>query len=121
MAINRQWVLIRRPVGDIQRGDLELVEAPLPELKPGQFLARTVYLSLDPTNRIWMSDMEQYMPPVNIGDVMRGGTIGIVEQSNNTEFKPGDVVNGLAGWQEYVVAPAAQKLAPGVPLPAYMS
>ncbi len=118
---NRQWILRKRPVGDIAADDLELVESPIPVPGPGEILIRTVYLSLDPTNRIWMSDMDQYMPPVNIGDVMRGGTIGIVEQSNNPDFKPGDVVNGLAGWQEYVVAPAAQKLAPGVPLPAYMS
>jgi NADPH-dependent curcumin reductase CurA len=118
---NRQWILRKRPVGDIKPGDLELVEQPIPVPGPGEILIRTVYLSLDPTNRIWMSDMDQYMPPVNIGDVMRGGTIGIVEQSNNPGFKPGDIVNGIAGWQEYSVAPAAQKLAPGVPLPAYMS
>jgi len=118
---NRQWILRKRPVGDIKPGDLELVESPIPVPGPNEILIRTVYLSLDPTNRIWMSDMEQYMPPVNIGDVMRGGTIGVVEQSNNPAFKPGDVVNGIAGWQEYAVAPAAQKLDAKLPLPAYMS
>ena len=94
---NKQWILKRRPVGDIKAGDLDLVEQPVPKPGPGQFLARTVYLSLDPTNRIWMSDMEQYMPPVNLGDVMRGGTLSVVEQSNNADFKPGDVAaNDLA-------------------------
>ena len=118
---NRQWILKKRPVGDIKPGDLELVEAPIPVPGPGQILVRTVYLSLDPTNRIWMSDMEQYMPPVNLGEVMRGGTLGVIEQSNNPDYAPGDIVNTFTGWQEYVVADGAQKLAKGVPLPAYMS
>ena len=75
---NRQWILRKRPVGEIKPGDLEMVEQPIPVPGPGQILVRTLYLSLDPTNRIWMSDMDQYMPPVQIGDVMRGGTIGVV-------------------------------------------
>jgi NADPH-dependent curcumin reductase CurA len=118
---NRQWILKKRPVGDIKPGDLELVESPIPVPGPGEILVRTVYLSLDPTNRIWMSDMEQYMPPVELGEVMRGGTLSVVEQSNNPDFKPGDVVNTFTGWQEYAVVPMAQKMPPGVPLPAYMS
>src|SRR5436305_8555326 len=118
---NRQWILKRRPLGDIRPGDLELKETPLPELKPGQFLARTVYLSLDPTNRIWMSDMEQYMPPVQIGEVMRGGTLSVVEESRHPDFREGDIVPGIAGWQEYAVLEGGQKLPKGVPLTAAMS
>jgi NADPH-dependent curcumin reductase CurA len=118
---NRQWILRKRPIGDIKQGDLELVESPIPVPGPGQFLARTVYLSLDPTNRIWMSDMEQYMPPVGLGEVMRGGTLSVVEQSNNPDFKPGDLVSGISGWQEYDVLSGGQKMPPGVPLKATMS
>lgn len=118
---NRQWILRKRPEGDIKPGDLELVEQPLPVPGPGQILVRTLYLSLDPTNRIWMSDMEQYMPPVQIGDVMRGGTLAVVEQSNNADYAAGDIVNTFTGWQEYAVVDGAQKMAKGVPLPAYMS
>lgn len=123
---NRQWVLRKRPEGDIASGDLELVETPIPELAEGQVLVRNVYLSLDPTNRIWMSDMDQYMPPVQLGDVMRGGTIGVVEQSRSARFQPGQVVNpGIGGWQDYSLAPEALvnpvPVMPGIPLPAYMS
>ena len=120
--VNRQWILKRRPVGDIKPGDLELVEQPLPKPGPGQFLARTLYLSLDPTNRIWMSDMEQYMPPVQIGDVMRGGTLSVVEESNNPGFQRGDIVSGVVGWQEYAVLDGGQKIVrDAAPLTAYMS
>ena len=73
MSVNRQWILRKRPVGEISPGDLEFVETPIRALAAGEVLVRNIYLSLDPTNRIWMSDQDQYMPPVQIGDAMRGG------------------------------------------------
>jgi NADPH-dependent curcumin reductase len=119
---NRQWILKRRPTGEIKPGDLELVTRPLPEPGPGQFRTRTIYLSLDPTNRIWMSDMDQYMPPVGLGDVMRGGTLSVIEASNHPDFADGDIVSGIAGWQEYAIESGGQKLPRGpAPLTAYMS
>ena len=74
---NRQWILRQRPHGLIQDGDLELVESLVPELKDGEVLVRTIYLSIDPTNRTWMNDSEGYLPPVGLGDVMRGLTLGV--------------------------------------------
>lgn len=59
---NRAFRLRQRPVGELGPSDLELVEEPLPPLADGQVLVRTLYLSLDPTNRLWMSDMRQYSP-----------------------------------------------------------
>ena len=121
-STNKQWILKRRPIGEIRAGDLDLVSSPMPVPGPGQFLARTLYLSLDPTNRIWMSDMEQYMPPVQIGDVMRGGALSVVEESKNPGFQRGDIVSGIAGWQEYAVLDGGQKIPRGpAPLTAHMS
>ena len=126
MANLKRWVLRRRPTGEIQPGDLELVDEQIPDLADGEVLVRTLYLSLDPTNRIWMSDQDQYMPPVQIGDTMRGGSIGVVERSRSDRFKQGDVVNtGLGGWTSHVIANGAMLMPtpqlPGVPLTAYMS
>jgi NADPH-dependent curcumin reductase CurA len=126
MATLKRWVLKRRPQGEIQPGDLELVEQPIADLNDGEVLIRTVYLSLDPTNRIWMSDQDQYLPPVQIGDTMRGGGIGVVEQSRSDRFRQGDVVNpGLSGWSSHVIAHESTvnpvPVIPGVPLTAYMS
>lgn len=101
---NRQWILRQRPRGLIQPGDLELVESPIPDLKEAQVLVRTVYLSLDPTNRTWMNDAEGYLPPVGLGEVMRGLTLGVVEQSRSDRFKVGDVVSPMSGgWADYAV------------------
>ena len=126
MATLKRWVLRHRPVGEILPGDLELVEEPIRELGDGEVLVRTLYLSLDPTNRIWMSDQDQYMPPVQIGDTMRGGSLGVVVSSRSDRFKQGDVVNtGLGGWSTHVIADGAMLFPapalPGVPLTAYMS
>lgn len=105
MATNRQWVLRQRPQGLIKDGDLELVESQVPDLAEGEVLVRTVYLSLDPTNRTWMNDSEGYLPPVGLGDVMRGLTIGVVEQSKSDRFKVGEVVSPMSGgWADYTVA-----------------
>ncbi len=123
--INRQWRLAIRPTGAIQPGALEWREAPVPEPGPGQVLVRTLYLSLDPTQRIWMSDIDQYMPPVELGQVMRGSTIGVVEQANHPDFAVGDLIRGYWGWQDHAVldaAAAGNRLAhdPDLPLTAYM-
>jgi len=126
VAVNRQWVLRRRPKGPIQDGDLELVEAALPDLREHEVRVRTVYLSLDPTNRTWMNDAEGYLPPVGLGEVMRGLTIGVVEASRSDRFTQGQVVSPLAGtWSDYAVVPADGlrqiHRVPGLPLTANAS
>jgi len=123
---NRQFRLKTRPVERVSADNFDFTEESIPELGQGEVLVHTVYLSLDPTNRIWMSDMDQYMPPVKIGEVMRGLGIGKVEKSNNDRFKVGDYVSGLLGWQDYFHASEKDaamlvKLPniPGVPLEVF--
>jgi len=116
--VNRQWRLKQRPVGLIAQGDFDLVSAPVPELADGEFLIRNVYLSLDPAMRGWLIDRPSYVPPVQIGEVMRGLAVGIVEESRNAKFTKGSAVQGLLGWQEYVVANGqGVTLLPASPLP----
>lgn len=100
---NHKYCLKSRPQGRVTRENFDFVTEPVADLLEGQILVRSIYLSLDPTNRIWMSDIEQYMPPVAIGEVMRGLGVGRVEKSRNPKFKEGSLVSGLLGWQEFVV------------------
>jgi NADPH-dependent curcumin reductase CurA len=116
MAINnRQWILARRPVGEIRDGDLLLKTSSLPVVGPGELLVRTHYLSLDPTNRIWMSDIDQYMEPVMLGAPMRGIVSGEVVGSGVPTFKLGDTAMGLGTWSDYCHGPAANFS----PMPVY--
>jgi len=120
--LNHQWRLAARPEGLIKESDFTWTEEAVPELQDGQFLVRNLYLSLDPTMRMWAT-RDTYLPAVPIGDVMRGGTIGIVEESRNANFKVGDHVSGLLGWQEYAITDGkgvnALPNLPGVPLTAH--
>jgi NADPH-dependent curcumin reductase len=104
MTQNHTWRLMKRPVGDIADDDLVYAAEAMPEPKDGELAIKTIYLSLDPTNRIWMSDQEQYMEPVKIGAIMRGGIVGTVVASKNSRFAVGDIVGGLGGWAEYVLS-----------------
>ena len=100
---NRVWRLRNRPTGNITDKTLSLENENIPEPKDGECLFRLNYLSLDPTNRIWMSDEVQYMPPVAIDDPMRGVVCGTVLKSKSTAFKEGDVVSGIGSWSDFQI------------------
>ncbi|WP_130619501.1 NADP-dependent oxidoreductase [Dyella amyloliquefaciens] len=106
---NRQLLLKTRPEGLVSQDNFELRETATPELQDGQALVRVLYLSMDPTNRVWMSDVPQYMPPVAIGEVMRGIGIGRVVASKASHYAVGDLVQGLVGWQDYAVLDEGKK------------
>lgn len=122
--VNRQWRLAARPVGLIKESDFEWHEEPIPTLGEGKILIRNIYLSLDPANRGWVREVKSYIPPVAIGEVMRGVTIGVVEQSHHADFQAGDIVQGILGWQEYAVTDVAgiTRLPrdPSLPLTAFL-
>ncbi len=118
--VNRQWVLKNRPPGPIQADTFELRETPVPTPGPGEILIRNLWLSFDPAQRGWLNDMRSYIPPVQIGEPMRAGAVGQVIESNHPDFKPGNLVQGAFGWQDYIATKAAgmlpvTKLPPGVP------
>ena len=96
--------LARRPSGMAVRDDFALVSAPLPEPGPGEFRVRLAYVSLDPAMRGWMNDVKSYVPPLALGDTMRGFSAGYVETSNNPDFAPGDPVAGLFGVQSHAIS-----------------
>ena len=120
---NRQWRLIARPVGRLKESDFQFTQEPVPALGEGQVLVRNLYISLDPTNRGWANETATYLPAIQLGDVMRGGATGIVEQSRNPNFSEGTYVQGLLGWQDYAVSDGSGLTVlpnnPAIPLTAY--
>jgi NADPH-dependent curcumin reductase CurA len=115
---NRQWCLASRPVGMTKESDFEWREVELEEIREGQLLVRVIYLSIDPTNRGWIK-AESYLPAVQIGEVMRGIAIGVVEESKNPDFAVNDMVQGMLGWQEYLISDGTglTVLPKGLPVP----
>jgi NADPH-dependent curcumin reductase CurA len=102
--VNRQWLLKSRPTGMVEPSNFELHEAELPEPADGEFLVRNLYLSLDPAMRVWMVQAPSYIPPVGIGEVMRGACVGRVIESRHPDYDPGELVLGVFGWQDYAVS-----------------
>ena len=123
MPVNKQWILTSYPSGDVSRENFDYQETTIPDLQEGEFLVRHIYLSVDPTNRLWSGEKESYLPPVELGTPMRGVGIGIVERSRNEHFTPGCFVSGLLGWQTYLVSDGEGigllRVEDGIPLTAY--
>ncbi|MBC7548999.1 MAG: NADP-dependent oxidoreductase [Polaromonas sp.] len=105
--VNHQVRLASRPVGLPTRENWSFTTEPVVEPGPGGVLVKTLYLSLDPAMRGWMNEGKSYIPPVEIGAVMRAGGVGQVIASHSPAFAVGDYVNAGLDVQEYCLIPEA--------------
>jgi len=99
--VSRQFKLAAIPVGYPKESDFSLVQSPMPSPSEGQVLVKSAYLSVDPYMRGRITGVRTYADPVNVGDVMQGGTVGQVVESKAAGFAAGDYVTGFWGWQEF--------------------
>ncbi len=106
-ATNRQIRLAARPSGLPDASNWNLTEEPVPDPQEGQVVVRTTHISLDPAMRGWMNEGLSYIPPVELGAVMRAGTVGEVVASEHPDFAVGDHVSGALGAQAYAVTDGA--------------
>jgi len=101
--MNKKLLFIKRPFGMPTEDCWDLIEEKIPEILPGEILIENHYVSLDPAMRGWMNDMKSYIEPIELGAVMRAGTIGKVIQSNgHPKYQIGDVLTGMGGVQQFV-------------------
>ncbi|WP_312364095.1 NADP-dependent oxidoreductase [Ensifer sp.] len=104
---NTQVRLASRPMGKPTPENFEITQTSLPEPGEGQLLLKILYLSLDPYMRGRMNATKSYAKPVEIGDVMEGGTVARVVRSRHPDFAEGDVVLSHSGWQSYALSDGA--------------
>ena len=102
--INKQWRLKTRPFGEPTADTWDFTETKIPSIEEGQILIKVEYISLDPAMRGWLNDAKSYIEPVQIGDVMRAGTVGKVLESKLDKFTAGDYVCGHNGVQSYAIS-----------------
>jgi NADPH-dependent curcumin reductase CurA len=105
---NRQVRLKSRPAGIPEAEHFEIVEVPVPNLDKGQVLVRNIYLSAEPAMRGWVRAAANYLDAVPLGAVMRAFTVGRVEESRHPEFRAGELVTGMLGWQDYAAVDAKE-------------
>jgi NADPH-dependent curcumin reductase CurA len=101
---NGQWLLHKRPKGMVKVSDFNRIDEPLRDIGDGEFLIRNVYLAFEPAMRGWLNDVKSYVPPVQIGEVMRASSVGQVIESNNPDYAVGNFVSGMFGWQEFAIS-----------------
>jgi NADPH-dependent curcumin reductase CurA len=119
----REIHLKSRPSGLPSPENFELVEHALPALTDGQLLVRTLWMSVDPYMRGRMIDRPSYIAPFRVGRPLEGAAVGVVDQSRDAGFKPGDVVTHFSGWRDHAVidASTASKIdRSAAPLPAWL-
>ena len=122
---NRRWLLASRPAGMAAEANFVRRDEPRPPVADGQLLVRTLYLSVDPAMRGWMTEDPDYVPPIPLGSVMPAGGLGQVVESRHDDFAAGDFVSGLLGWQDYHrtagrEAASLSTFEPVHPLPLYL-
>ena len=83
---NKKWILKSRPKGLVEKSNFEFIEENLPDIEEGQILIQTEYLSVDPTQRMWLTDVPGYLPPIQIDEVIRSGGMGRIIQSKNEKW-----------------------------------
>lgn len=98
---NRQIVLVSRPVGIPGPEHFALRSEPLAPLEQGQIRVENLYLSVDPAQRGYVNDENNYVPPLPIGGVMKGLAVGRVVESQDPNLQPGEYLYGWFGWQDY--------------------
>lgn len=120
--IAREVHLVKRPRGLPGPDSFKLVERSLAEPKSGELLVRNLWISVDPYMRGRMSEKKSFIPPFALNEVMEGAAIGIVEESRDPAFKPGDTVSHFAGWRDLALidAAGAALVDPAFPLQAYL-
>lgn len=121
--MNKQLKLAKRPEGMPEADTWTLENNPIPSIEEGQFLVKQHFISLDPAMRGWIREGKSYIPPVQLGEVMRAGSVGEVVASKHPGYQVGDFVSGWGGVQQYAVFDGTKsfKVDPNlVPLPVYI-
>ncbi|MGE0153372.1 MAG: NADP-dependent oxidoreductase [Reyranellaceae bacterium] len=106
MTQNIRIVLASRPQGEVQPQNFRRESVVRAAPGDGQVLVRVVYLSLDPYMRPRMTEMNSYTPPFALDQPLTGGAVAEVIESKSERFRPGDIVMGMFGWEQYSVADA---------------
>ena len=121
---NKQQLLVKRPVGIPGEDTWSFNSTPIRPLEEGEMLVEQHYISLDPAMRGWMNESRSYISPVELGEVMRAGTVGkVIQTQGKSLFEVGDYITGWGGVQTHLITKGEQyyKVDPSrAPLPAYI-
>jgi NADPH-dependent curcumin reductase CurA len=99
---NSRFLLNKRPKSMPEDDCWVLDNETITDLNHNEILIQSEYLSIDPYMRGKMNDGLSYTPPLKIGEVMVGESVGRVVESKSNKFKIGDLVTVHQGWQTLI-------------------
>src|SRR3546814_13716834 len=102
MTAARRWYFNKRPKDDIEADTLMLRDETLAPLRDGEFLLRSIYLSMDATNRLWLGDLDLYMEPVQLGNPMIGFIAAEIVESRPPAVPVGRFAAGILPWSDFI-------------------
>ena len=100
----QQIILNSRPEGMPTEDNFSLENVILAPLKQGEFLVKNLWMSVDPYMRGRMMDKESYIAPFALGEVLSGGAIGEIIESNHADFPVGAKVSSMNGWRTHYIS-----------------
>lgn len=113
----QQITLNSRPEGMPTTDNFSLENALLPAIKQGEFLVKNLWMSVDPYMRGRMIDRKSYVAPFALREVLEGGAIGEIIESNHNDFPVGTKVSSMNGWRtHYVTDGSNHTVLPETPL-----
>src|SRR3546814_6935873 len=116
MTAARRWYFNKRPKDDIEADTLMLRDETLAPLRDGEFLLRSIYLSMDATNRLWLGDLDLYMEPVQLGNPMIGFIAAEIVESRHPDFPVGSFAAGILPWSDFIISDGSgMQLLPNIP------
>ncbi|XP_020253026.1 2-alkenal reductase (NADP(+)-dependent)-like [Asparagus officinalis] len=113
---NKKVILKNYVNGFPKESDMEIVRTETVRLKVAEgskaVLLKNLYLSCDPYIRNSMSKHEEanYVPDFVPGSPISGFGVGKVLDSGHPDFKVGDYVWGMTGWEEYSLVTSPETL-----------
>ncbi|MDQ7917558.1 NADP-dependent oxidoreductase [Mesonia sp. MT50] len=121
--MNQEIILKSRPKGKPTNSDFEINKIDEPQLKEGEVLLETQYISVDPYLRGRMRDEKSYIEAFKLNEPLSSALVVKVLESKNDSFKEGDYLTGMLPWKKRQVSKAKglRKIDEGeVPLSAYL-
>jgi len=98
---NRRILLRQRPIDLLSSDDYEITIQPPAPVDEGDALIETALLAMDPVTRVMLGADIKVMPPIPLGEAIRGFGVGQVVESRHAGFPVGARVMGFFEWADY--------------------
>lgn len=107
-ATATQVIMQRRPRGALNDDDFAFVERTLPELGDGEVLVENHWMSVDPYMRLYLTEQSGAHAPLQEGEVLHGGAVGLVVESRAKNLPVGSAVQSMMGFRDRFTAHASE-------------